>query len=319
VLVSELERSLPPDQVEASLDAAQRELADVRLRLIALREEPRLDARDAATQLNDELFQALTAEEVPSDEMLAAARVRLRTVVEGANVGLSDTLVQIESLLLETQRANGELRNLITQRLLWTPSHARISRAWFGEFWAHAEPGKVMRRAVEAFDVGAEWVRRHPIGATLATALGAVLLALRPRLWLWIERRRALLRSVRTDRIALTLEVLICTFVLALPWGLGLGIAFLALGGGLEPTGTYQVLFGGTHAEVWVGLSLGGLYYLSHDRGAGQHHFGWSAERRREMRRLALLWTLLLIPGYEFLAAAWYRGNLVAVEYGGAR
>src|SRR6185436_8198972 len=62
---------------------------------------------------------------------------------------------------------------------------------------------------------------------------------------------------------------------------------------------------------------LGTMYYLADPRGVGPLHFDWSASRRERTRRTTLLIALLLVPGYEFLAAGWYRNNLAAVEYGG--
>src|SRR5262249_44578940 len=150
-------------------------------------------------------------EAAPSDEVLAGMHARLTTAMETANVGLADILVQTEATLLETDRTNSALRDLIRQRMLWTPSHAPIRKAWFGELAARWEVGKLVARVAESWNASVAWVGGHPAWATLAALGLAGLLGLRPRLWAWIEQRRPLLRSVRTDRIGHTLAALGCT------------------------------------------------------------------------------------------------------------
>ncbi|MBP7417740.1 MAG: mechanosensitive ion channel [Xanthomonadales bacterium] len=315
VLVSDLARTLPPGQIARQLAELRRELAGLRLRLIDLRSQV-VATQDPLPGLAQRELLERARIDVPLDaNTLVSLQFRMLVTVEAANLAVVESLARYEATLVELDRRNNALRDLIGKRLLWTPSHAPIGPAWFAEMGRRIASGRVFttvrEQAGKVLAPGFGGVA-HP----LWLLGGAVVFSI---LWAWLarHRRRVLARWNDTEswgwRRAITLVSL--SVLLAMPWALLAALAFRLLRGGDEPSGFYESVVREAIPGFWSVLVLAGLVVLAGARGAAGHVLGWSAEQCRGLRRHALVLVALIVPSHIGVSAAWYRGDLAAIEY----
>ncbi|MFC3129672.1 mechanosensitive ion channel domain-containing protein, partial [Coralloluteibacterium stylophorae] len=263
----------------------RRRLDSARLRLIDLDE-----AREA---LDD-------AEVDPDDGTLRALRDAQRELIDElaeSNRQLVSALSATE-VALQTQAARLQrLDELLSRRLLWTPGHAPVDRAWL------ARHGEGWRSALRAADPGPALValgtRDLGVLAILASglALAVVGLVARLRLGARLAHLAAPLQRVRTDTYAATLAAAAATAIAALPAAALATAAGLALLLAPESRGDRAVA---AFSAAFLGsaplLYLVALFpALARDGGLGDLHLRWTAQRRRALRTLRG-WLLALLP-----------------------
>jgi potassium efflux system protein len=315
ILVSDLARTLPPGQLARQLTELRRELAGLRLRLIDLRSRL-VETRDPLPGLTSgELVQRARDHAGSDAPLLGSIHFRLLLSVEAANLAVAETLSAHEGALGELDQRNTALRDLIGKRLLWTPSHTPIGPAWFvamgqrlraGEVFTNArrQPAETLRSIHESLP-GPGWL------LALFAALGTA--------WWWLarQRRRLLSRVPREgeSEFRRAIVVVLLSVLLALPWALITGLAFLLLRGNAPPSGFYESVISSPVPGFWTVLVLASLILLANARGAEGHVLGWEAGQCLALRRHAVALLALIVPSHVGVSAAWFRGDLGAIEY----
>ncbi len=314
VLVTDLAQTLAPGEVAADLADVRRELADLRLLLIELR--PRiLAARDpnAAMPTRDLLDRLRVAGAAGASE-LESMRFRLLLNTETAARATADALVGDEATLTELERRNRELRALIGGRMLWTRSHAPVDWPWLSQLGERGAGGSFGAAPLSAAaDSSAELIgaMRHPLTAV------TVALALAAWIGLWIRHRRlmAMLAGAGVQDLMQGIRAVVRALLLAVPPALALGLMFRLARGGEPPSGFYGSVVHGTLPAFWTVLVLVGMLVIASPSGPGAVVLGWSDSARRGLRRLAAALLLLIGPSHIAVTTAWYRGDLMVLQY----
>ena len=312
VLVSDLARTLPPHRIEAQLAGVQRELASMRLRLIDLRSQL-ASAKDPLPGLDQAaLLERARAESPVGSSTLGSVHFRMLVTVEAANLAIAEDLSGYEGTLGELDRRNSALRELIGTRLLWTPSHAPIGPAWFSAMGARVASGKVfagVQSQAGSVAVPAPIEPAWLLGAAAVVAIG----------WWWVRKRRARLLAGMTDAgvwdLRRAIAIVLQSALMALPFALLAGLAFRVMRGGDAPSGFYESVVRDPLPGFWTVMVLAGLVLLGSARAAGAHALDWSEDQCRGLRRHAIALLALIVPSHVGVSAAWYRGDLVAIEY----
>jgi potassium efflux system protein len=314
VLIADLARTIAPARIAADLATVRRELAAARLQLVDVRARL-LDTRAEGSNLSAEEFTALLSGSGPvPDSAVATTRFRQLLVVDAGSVALIDILSGDEATLVELDRRNSEVRNLIGTRALWTRTHDAIDADWFRALAtriASGEMGSGTRAAVR--EAGAKALGTGARLAWLLTGLGLLAIAWR---WLWRMRARLLdsIRNSTAPALSQDVTTIAMTLMLAIPLAVAVGLVFRVARGLDEPSGFYGSVVHASLPAFWTALTLVGLMLLGTRDGPGSVVLGWSDATRRGVRRAALGLILVLMPTLVVLSA-WYRGDLVALEY----
>jgi len=315
VLVSDLARTLPPGQLDRLVAEVRRELAGLRLRLIDLRTQL-VESQDPLASIDHvQLIERARAGTGSDPPLLGSMHFRMLLSVEAANLAVAETLAGYEATLGELDQRNSALRDLIGKRLLWTPSHDPIGPAWFATMWQRIRSGEVFTgvRGQLAATARADAAGLTRPGWPLA------LVGLFAAAWWWIarQRRRLLARSPDAVQSEMRLAILVVgsSVLLALPWALLSGLAFRLLRGIQAPSGFYESVVRDALPGFWTVLVLAGLVLLAGARGAGGHVLDWGVDACRGLRRHAIALLVLIVPSHVGVSAAWFRGDLGAIEF----
>ena len=295
LLLEEQRRLRDLDDVRLAVSTIERELSQVRLRGISLREEgarlsevPAIDGFDdrARSELARIQRQAL-AVQLQADEVLA------------------DQLRQTDLRARSVVSLIDELQQILRETLLWWPSHLPVSFNW-----AMGVPG-----AIASLTDTAAWqdIRHALWQVTIGSPLGTLLtLLLAGLLHTWGRGTPAQLRALAektrhrfTDNIKLTFQALVWSLIRVLPVPLILMATSLRLqtmpevGFGVE---VLAAMF--FSAGIW--WLAGHLVLLSTTTyGVARAHFGWNELMIRRIRRhmtwfLPLQLTLILLLALAF-------------------
>ena len=109
--------------------------------------------------------------------------------------------------------------------------------------------------------------------------------------------------------------VAVISVLLAVPWALLAALAFRLLRGGDEPSGFYESVVRDPLPGFWTVLVLAGLILLANARSPAGHALDWSEAQCKGLRRHAIALLAMIVPSHVGVSAAWYRGDLAAIEY----
>ncbi len=318
VLLAERSKLQPVAVLKRKLAALQTELAQTRIALVELRETGDLladpsvpvaaelkrlppDAAEAGGPLRQTLYRlfATRAEVVPQ---LSLVQNRL-----------ADSLADAEQELSGLAKDTATLRDLLDERLLWTPSHAPLGRRVFSEAARGALDTIQPARWWDALRQSAlqAWTQPLPVLFGLGLAVG---------LWIWRRRVPARLdqlaqptRRIRTDRYRLSGQALLLSLVAALPWPLLVWVVarlFARAGeAGYAFADAMSLAFGELVAPLYA---LEFLRWLGVDKGLAAAHFRWSQGRRQALELLRRWTTAALLPILFFLSLYFLYGEQLA-------
>ena len=306
-----------PDQASFRRAARQREIiiADANLRQIRYNEE-QLQLRELESYIDTLLLPLAAAER-------SLAR---RAEVQEQLIKRKELLIQAQAaddtylrVLGELDYASSELLatvtaydDLLAEHLLWIRSAPAMSLATFADIplamlWL-LSPNNWMEVAsvllYQAQSTAVPW---------LLAAVVLVLLGKRRTLRTRILELAEPLRRVRTDRFAFTLQGLLFTVLLALPWPLLLAGLGEQLAGSVEAT-PFAKAVGLAAISVSFGwFSLRCFFLLCISGGVADRHFCWSADILRILRR-QFAWAILLLPPTAFLVALFFNHRNLAYQ-----
>lgn len=305
------------------LSGVRKELAGVRLRLIALDETQRdlgdpaalarqLRANDPARQ--DEDGPAARAAGNDPVRTWLEARVDLAARLEPLLWRQVAALEQAERTLQARLQATTELRQLLDRNLLWIRSHPPVDTAWFGRWPEGARDLAKPSRFATSARLLSESVAQRPFRYAGAVALVLALLWLRRRAPARLEGLAQAVREVQHDRYRRTLQSLGWTVLAALP-----GAAALWLLGDLlqqvGERGKYSDSLGGAlQALAPAAFTLSFLAWLVRERGLAHAHFRWVRARREALQRWLPRLMAGLLPLYFVVALAFLRGQDLAID-----
>ncbi|MBN8740785.1 MAG: hypothetical protein BGP24_14360 [Lysobacterales bacterium 69-70] len=318
VLLAERSKLQPVAVLKRKLGALQTELAQTRIALVELRETSDLladpsvpvaaelkrlppDAAEAGGPLRQTLYRlfATRAEVVPQ---LSLVQNRL-----------ADSLADAEQELSGLVKDTATLRDLLDERLLWTPSHAPLDRHVFSEAARGALDMVQPARWWDALRQSALLAWAQPLPALLGLGLSI-------GLWIWRRRVPARLdqlaqptRRIRTDRYRLSGQALLLSLAAALPWPLLIWIVARLLARAGEAGYTFADALSLAFGELVAPLyALEFLRWLGVDKGLATAHFRWPQGRRQALELLRRWTTAVLLPILFFLSLYFLYGEQLA-------
>jgi len=306
VFLRELRARLPDtSRVQSEISARERAIIESRLQRLRAQEKLRvLSDVDGAV---DQLIAAAPASGIGElrpklRELVVSRKETLTRLVEGYNERVR-LLTAANADARELSLKRGALASLLDERLLWLPSTSALNAAWWTDVVAGGrwlfEPGEwaVAGRAL--------WPGRgaQTVGSGLVLATLVLLFAGRRRLRGRLDSIAVLLGRVSTDRFSLTVQTLVISFLLALPWPLLLGHE----GGVLTSGGSGHPFVGavgsGLMRAAAVLLILGVFHTMCRPNGLFIAHFGWGERSCKRLRR-ELRWLMVAEAVAAFIIAA---------------
>lgn len=281
----------------------QQRLATPSVRSLALRRrdvQARLsELRLRQYNLSDMAQRLTTSASGSQDDALLPLRLQQQRLMRQLSALLGQRIVVLEQsdrLLASLVGRGGELRRLMSQELLWVPSHSRIDAAWLAALPRQLAQGTADLKLGTIARLASDDVRTRPLAYLLVLALVAALFRLRRHARLRTQALAERMRDVLQDRFAYTAQAMGWALVQALPWpvlvGL-LGSLLATLGAGrvadVESLGQAMVRVSG----LILGLAV--LRALLAPDGLADAHLRWPRERLRILRRgrLAAAWIVL--------------------------
>ena len=299
----------PKDQLD-TLSELQRDLAQAKLKRIDFREERSAlsSPRSAAKALSPDpaVWPALSA--------LLVQRKALLPKLQAAQDKQIDALSSAETSLRERIQLSATLKNLLDERLLWTPSdealNADFLRAWvpaWREFWSKQRWGTTATLALNRL-----------LHAPLLLLLGLLVLfafeRLRKRALRTLDTLHESATRVRQVDFKPTLSAFAFSIIAALKWPVALALlAFLLKSSGDD--GRFSDSLGRALlkvAVVYAPISI--MAWMLRERGVAHAHFRWTQKRRQALRRCLLPLTLALLPMVFFTELNAARGLSLEVD-----
>ncbi|MHC4718464.1 MAG: hypothetical protein ACYS5V_15950, partial [Planctomycetota bacterium] len=270
------------------------EIERIQLGLVDL-EDVHAGLREATAQLQASRAQAVPVADrsrVPPPTDVAQLAEWQRELIDKLREDYHECLRVLLNLQMTVQAvsiAAAEAIEYIDQRIAWTPSAEPFSRKDLADAvsglkklvsrttWA--EVGRALR---DDFRADPKWL------ISLAVATG-VLLVLRPRL---IHNLRGAGQAGRPGSLRTvlpTLYAIAITLVLAGTIPLAIYVISWRLVVSAGEDGWARAVSGGLRCVGWVLLAFGFFYWLCCRGGIVDLHFGWSDQRRRDLRRWLML------------------------------
>ncbi len=237
--------------------------------------------------------------ESPSNIDLMASLVERR---RAALVDLDEAQGQLIAVLSEAKASDvqlvqdaGQLRSLLSERLLWLPSAAPLGSVWLrqlgtGITWL-ATPSNWFGVPTAL----ASTLRTHGLTTLLLLAIIVALFAARRRLATSFEAM-ALPVGSRDDSFRLTLGACVASLLLALNWPFLLGAAGWMLRASGEHGGFVDALGEGLITVAIVWYMIGVFIEMCRPRGVFIAHFGSDAHDTRRLGRALRLLLVALAP-----------------------
>ncbi len=310
-LLRGLQGSLPAGNVLQSRITSRRDaIVDARVKQLQIRRELRaLQPQDAA------------AKRYLTDHAIADTPANLAlmtTLVESRYVALSDldkaqgqlisVLSEANALDSELMQDAGQLRSLLSERLLWLPSAEPLGVPWLRQ----------LGTGVAWLVAPSNWSGvLPPLVATLRTHWSTTLGLLAVIITLFVVRRRLvaslaiLARHVgsRKDNFSFTLQACAATSMLALAWPLTIGATGWMLRASAIPGDFASALGRGLLGVALVWFMLGIFADMCRAHGVFIAHFGWDAQRSKRLARALHLLLWVIVPAALVSATVSASGN----------
>jgi potassium efflux system protein len=147
---------------------------------------------------------------------------------------------------------------------------------------------------------------RTPVRSVGIVLVAGLLLLLKRRIGIALERTGAKTRRISTDRYAHTGEALLWTSLLALPIPLLMGLSGWALEQTTRPSDWLQGFAGGLEFAARATFAMGLLAVVCRPGGLGASHFRWNQEALTRFRK-AIHWFLVVyIPAFLLTSSCAY-------------
>lgn len=179
--------------------------------------------------------------------------------------------------------------DLLDQKLFWIASSAPIGLQWVDDMTTAAGWLLLPANWLEVLQGLVKSVTGAPLFALATVLAWLLLLLIGKRLQARLQAMSTLIGKVNRDSFLLTLEALLITVLLALPWPLLLMVASNLLHQPVISSGFTQAFAAGLHNLARFLLIGGLLRQLYRDDGIAPLHFRWSKQTCRVMRS-ALFW-----------------------------
>lgn len=311
----------PVPRIEQRLSRLRGELAELRLRLVALSDRQRelLDLPAAVRALHEQSDGAGDDDaSAQTDAGLLTALLRERNhLFERLEPLLHRriaTLEQTERVLRERLDTSRNLQQTLDRHLLWIPSHAPIQLDWLSRVPAGLYDLVKPSRLLTSGQLLSRSIGNQPLthlaGLALILALWYVSRSARAQL----ETLAQSVGRVRSDRFRYTLLALAWTVLASVPWALAawlLGISLQNVG----EAGRYSDSLGRAVAALALPiLTLSFLAWLTIERGLGHAHLRWTRPRRESLRRWLPLAATLGLSTYFIMVLAFIRNQDLAID-----
>jgi potassium efflux system protein len=320
ILLAEKRKLQPLDRLNRQLSDLQTHYAQTRISLINVREQQgELGDLDSAANIALEKLPNLPPERAKMLReglfRLLATRAQVLVQLGALQTKLASAQGEAEQELRGLVASTAKLDALLDSRLLWTPSHAPVDRAWLVGL-ASDDSG---------FFSAARWSRalRDAGAAIMAVPLLAACALIAIVLLFWLRRRAparlaaiaAPMRRIRSDGYRLTGMALLWTLLDAAPWPALLWFAAVAFRGTPAPGNNFaaDIAFSLTRlaAPVFV---LAFLRALTRENGLAQFHFRWPRLRRAALSAAVPWLALIVLPTQFLIVLMMLRGDAAAID-----
>lgn len=306
ILLSERRKLRPLPVLKHQLAALQTELAQMRIRLIDLREQQTM-LNDIGTVVNRELGNATDEPVANMSELhrdlyrLLTTRAELISNMTAIQTRLSTALGETEQELRALTDTTATLSTLLDSHLLWTPSHSPVNTEWLKQFPLGFQRLIEPQMWIKAF----KYIVREHFSQPLYILIEFFLL-----LAFFISRRRVLrlldylatpMRRIRTDRYRFTGAALALTLIAPLPLPFLLWLYGRLWQSTAESGHALSDAIGVALTSLAPSVYLVGfLYWLCAEKGLAHYHFRWPRTRREALISIAR-WCMFGLLPFQFL------------------
>lgn len=315
-LLRDVAKKLPAQAtLRHRIDKRQSEIVDARVQ--RFQTEQRLGKASAGMAAVDQLLESSHLDPTEANQVQAQALLRARRsalsdlfVIEGRQL---ESLTEVNALQTELLQRSTQLRSVLDQRLLWLPSASPIDASWGNTLVAGVRSlltaenfgklGPSIRSSLESV----------PIGWILLLVLAFVLLVMRGRL-LGLLTKLAAPVGTSSDRFMLTVNAMLATIALALPFPAILGFAGSILAEPYDPTSFPNGLAHGLYNIAIVFFTLGLFRNMCRFNGLFVAHFLWDAAGARRLGQALWMVTLAIAPAAFFGGIARHGDDTALVE-----
>lgn len=241
--------------------------------------------------LNDQDWEELKREL----EEIEQARLELLNQLQTAYGRYEKVLVDLESEQRRQITRVEEYRELLERNLIWIPSAKPLSWGLFRDFLSNAAIIYDVERWRHTLGAIYSGLKRELVKSLLLLTLVLAMLALRPVAKRRLKSIEGRVGNVSRDKFRLTLQGLLDTLVLAMPWVVLLAGLGLLLKNEPPPLGGWfsQAML---YAAFYFSL-IQAVRYLFAPHGLAEVHFRWNpnliAKLRRHMRWFAVFSALM--------------------------
>lgn len=320
ILLAERRKLKPAAQLERELAQRQTELAQARMRLVDLREmagaldDPSIEVQTELRRLAEGADSRQAALRPGLYRLLnTRAEVLPRLIV--AQTRLADALGDSEQELRHLAETTAKLRNILDERLLWTPSHPPVGLGWFGDIATGAmeflRPKRWWATTMRAVNTAVQL----PAQSIAALLLLVVLFVLQRRLPPALDSLAEPLRRIRTDRYRYTGRALLLTLVASLPMPLLTWFAARLWLRAAEPGYAFSDAIGTALASMVAPVAaFAFLHWLTFGKGLAALHFRWAQARRDALDSLRRRLAFTLLPAQFIVSVLFFSGESVFAD-----
>ncbi len=323
------ERRQLPDISQYRQNVQERQQRIVQARLEQFRfEQQRRQLANLDAQIEQRLATAPDLDPQQIAELSEALRELLRSrrqlleLLSNSYAAYVDRLLELDQVQRQLIDSAERQAELLDQKLFWIASSAPVGLQWSLEL----DKGlQWLLTPIHWSGVGQSlmvlhWLERATLGLAVLTAL--LLLAYRRRL---LRRLHAMDRSVgkvQHDHFMLTVEALLITLALALPWPLLIGVPGKLLAANEHLPEFTRGVGSGLYAAGIFLMALALLRQLCRPKGLASSHFLWSDQTCRVIRR-NLYWFMPIggVSAFVVMLTEWqpdelYRDTLGRLAFG---
>jgi potassium efflux system protein len=290
-----------PRMPQYESDARQRNerITEARLQQFQVTEEHRSlgDPEQRAQQALQQPLDPPVADEAIKQEI--AAQLRRLYAERGSLLGKLDDaygtyvaqLGELDSLQRQLIEQSQRYAKLLEENLFWIASTNRVDRAWFSDLrtslmWLVNLSN--WRQVWQGLSAG---FANLPLLGIAGSLLVPLLILYRNRLRTYLRKLGGRIGNVRQDSLWLSIEGLIVSLMLTLPWPLLFGTYGWLLTHGPTHPAFSNAVGSALLAVAQTFLIIGGFREICIDEGMLDKHFGWRKRARHKLRH-HLTWLL---------------------------
>jgi len=318
---TERRRLEPPARLRQKLDTTRINLADMRLRLVTLKDQQQqlTDIPKALRTLREASEAGADDEQsdVGADEQLPPllqTRAELLNLLDPVLTRRIVALQHSETALRERLVATQELQNLLDRHLLWLPSHGVVDPQWLARIPDGLRDLTLPSRSATTLKLSGRSFKDNTLLWIACLLTFSVLVVLRLQAPSRIQAQATLIEKSRQQTYRPTGITLLWTLIGAVP----APAAIAAIGFLLQQLGNpgrYSDSLGLACMALVIPLLAAQLLRWSLLKGGlADLHFEWRAQRRETLLRALSVGSLIVLPLYFITTLAFVRRSDIAID-----